>query len=69
MSDIARKILEHFWRGRTLDDKEIAALYRVAHKLVPDAEVSAEEVKRWAFDEATNERLQGTTGSPFNGRS
>jgi hypothetical protein len=59
MSDeIAKRILEHFRSGGTLDDGRIAALYRLANGLAPDTKTDPGIVGRWAFNSAVHLRLQ-----------
>jgi hypothetical protein len=56
-NEIAKRILEHFRNGGTLDDSKIAALYRLAHGLAPDTSTDIKVVGRWAFDAATHLHL------------
>ena len=57
-NDIARRILEHFQKGGTLNDNAIDALYRLAHGLGPEAETEIKTVERWAYDAATRLHLK-----------
>ena len=53
-NDIAKRILEHFRNGGTLDDRKIAALYRLANGLAPETKTDAGVVGRWAFNTAAH---------------
>lgn len=57
-NDIARRILEHFQKGGTLNDKAIDALYRLAHGLGPEVKTEIKAVERWAYDAATRLHLK-----------
>ena len=49
-NEFAKRILEHFRNGGTLDDSYIAALYRMANGLGPETKTDPAVVGRWAFD-------------------
>ena len=57
-TDIARRILEHFRKGGTLQDRTVDALYRSAHGLGPEAATETEAVRRWAYDVASRLNLK-----------
>jgi DNA repair protein RadC len=57
-NDIARRILEHFQKGGTLNDNAIDALYRLAHGLGPEVKTEIKTVERWAYDAATRLHLK-----------
>jgi hypothetical protein len=49
-SEIARRVLEHFRKGGTIDDKVVEKMYREAHGIAPGVATHPRTVEKWAFD-------------------
>lgn len=63
-SEIARRVLEHFCHGGTINDSIVEALYREAHGIGPDIATHARVVERWAYDAAGRVDLTRSRESP-----